>query len=107
MEAVVEEGLCQDSLDAVDEVNFSPDVVTPLVKDVPSLARVVVLIHSFNYKLYSVLKLLLQQFGLLVLIVNVLVNITSLLNEALLLQFRLKDCVVNPHNFSFQLSLSF
>ena len=58
LKAFIQHGFGEYALHAVDKVDFSSHILTPLLEYIASLASVVVTINPFNYELNSLLKLL-------------------------------------------------
>ncbi len=107
LKAIIEERLGENSLDAVDEINFPSHVITPLIEDVSPLTCIVILIDSFNNKLDCILKFLLQKSRFSIFLLNILIEVIDLLNEMFLLKLGLEDGIINSHCFSLHFTLAF
>lgn len=100
LKAIIKQRLCEDVLDTVNEVDFSPYIITPLLKDIPSLASIVILVDSFNNKLDCLLKLHAEKLLFSSLNLDLFSNRLTLFSILLSLELCLKDSVIDFHILS-------
>lgn len=103
LKPIIQERLCKNVLHAIYEVDFSANVISPLLKDVALAARREVLVHPLGNEVNSVLVPLSEFSGTRIFLLYSFVISGGCLFECFFLKPRLESSVIHAHVLSLNL----